>query len=144
LKVSGAEGYSVAGHLAKVKDEGARQAFESLRSYMLNLDTRVIETPKKWFIGYSMGKKFAEIVPQAKAFLLYLNLHRADIDSASPQVQMDAVQLGIEDVSNLGRWATGNMRVKITNKDQAEQAQSLVEYSFMLNSRLRTSYDQPK
>lgn len=144
LKVTGAEGYSVAGHLGKVKDEAARQAFESLRSYMLNLDTRVIETPKKWFIGYSMGKKFAEIVPQAKAFLLYLNLDRSDIDTAPSQVQMDAVQLGFEDVSNVGRWATGNVRVKITNKDQAEQAQSLVEHSFIQNSRLRTPYDRPR
>jgi predicted transport protein len=130
------QAYSVEAHAAKIKDRAAREAFDELRQYILNLDTRVIETPKKWFIGYSAGRKFAEIVPQAKAFLLYLNLKISDFEPPDTPVLAKAAEaLKLEDCSHLGRWATGNVRVKLTNKDEALKSTSLIDYSFRVNSR---------
>jgi len=131
--------YTVDELLAKIKTSSAREAFESLRAYIRNTDSRVIETPKKLYVAYSVGRQFAQLIPWSKRVQLGLNLKSIDLvsDGIPLPTQHAIKDLGghIRDLTRKGHWGSGNIVVNIENKEHAILAVPLIHYSLQMNSR---------
>lgn len=129
--------YTVEDNLSKIRNQDAKQAFQNLRAHLLKLE-QISETPRQLYVSYTSdrtSRRIAELEPRTKTLWLYLNLTLADFVSlgASEQVKEAFQRLGVEDCSQKGTWATGKVRARITNLDQARTATALIDYSHRIN-----------
>jgi predicted transport protein len=134
---SAVRAYTVEDSLSRIRIEDAKQAFRDLRDHLLKLE-QVSETPRQLYVSYiseRTNRKIAELEPRTKTLWLYLNLTLGDFASlgASEQVKEAFQRLGVEDCSQKGTWATGKVRAKIENPDEARTATALIDYSHRIN-----------
>ncbi len=102
-------------------DQPMRDLYESLRAFILALGDDVSEKRLKLYTGYQRIKTFSCVVVQKKQLLLYLHLNPDQI----------ALEEGFtRDVRKIGHWATGNLAVMITNREQLAKAQPLIVRSY--------------
>lgn len=102
------------------------EAFDLLRERILDLaddENEIIETPRKLYISYPHGKNFAEVVVQAKALRVFLDIALDDLD--------DPARIA-RDVSNVGHWGTGNVEVRVTDPQDVDSVFSLIEQAYRL------------
>jgi predicted transport protein len=111
--------YDAAHHTAKMSDT-TRALFELLRESIVDLGDDVTERFLNQYIGYRRLKNFCEIVGQrAKLNVL--------IDGP-----VDDPQGICEDVSNIGRWGTGNMRATVASEDDVQAVLPLIAAAYAL------------
>lgn len=115
-KTESAAGYTIDDH-PHLDSGPLRQLFEALRRQVLALDPCVTEEFLKRYIAYKAETNFVDIVPQAKRLLLYLSLPFSEITDPK----------GIcEDVSGLGRWGNGDVRVGLVSLNELSYVMGLV------------------
>ena len=117
--------YTVEDHLGKAKAE-IQELFFSLRERILELadgDSDIVEIPNKLYITYRHGKNFAEVVFQAKALRIFLDI---------PIEQLRDNTGLTRDVSNVGHWGTGDVEVRIAKAEDIEQVFPFIEQAFRL------------
>jgi predicted transport protein len=72
------------------------------------------------YIGYRRQKNFTEIVGLKNGLNVFID---GPVDNHN----------GIgEDVSNVGHWGTGNLRIRIMNEDDLERTLPLIEQAYKL------------
>lgn len=103
-----------------------QQLFDSLRSGILALaidEGEIIETPNKFYISYRHGKNFCEMHLMSKGLKIYLDLHISDLDDPKNIAR---------DVSNIGRWGTGETEVRVKSMEEIDYVLGLIEQSYRL------------
>ncbi len=102
---TGSGEYSIEDH-RHLQSGSMSQIFQDLRREVLALDECVTEQFLKLYVAYKAETNFVDVVPQAKALRLSLNI--------DPQEFSDPKGM-VKDVTGLGRWGNGNSEVKLTD-----------------------------
>ena len=111
--------YDLAHHTAKMS-ETTQALFELLREAILDLGDDVTERPLNQYVGYRRLKNFCEIVGQRGKLNVLID---GPVDD--PQ--------GIcEDVSNIGRWGTGNMRATVADENDVQAVLPLITAAYAI------------
>ncbi|MGO4907332.1 DUF262 domain-containing protein [Pseudorhodobacter sp. W20_MBD10_FR17] len=85
-----------------------RELFDAFRREVKALDPCVIEQFLKLYVAYKAETNFVDVVPQAKALRISLNI--------DPSELTDPRKMTV-DVTDLGRWGNGNSEVKLSNPE---------------------------
>lgn len=115
--------YTQEDHLKKAKGE-VRELFQTLRDRILELadgENDIVETPNKLYISYRHGKNFAEVVVQAKALRIFLDI---------PIDQLHDPTGITRDVSNVGHWGTGDVEVRVAEPADIDLVFPFIEQAF--------------
>lgn len=108
--------YSIDDH-ANLSSGKIRDLFEAFRREIIALDPCVTEQFLKIYVAYKAETNFADVVPQAKALRISLNIDFHEIS--------DPRQMAIH-VTGLGKWGNGNTELKLTEMDQLPYVVGLV------------------
>jgi predicted transport protein len=100
--------------------DDAKALFDLLREAVLALGDDVTERFMNQYVGYRRQKNFTEIVGLKKTLNVFIDGPVQDHDGIG------------EDVSNIGHWGTGNLRVKVTTEDDVEKVLTLIEQAYKL------------
>lgn len=114
-----AQTFDLDDHTSKMGDD-IRKLFDQLREHILVLGEDVSERFMKQYVGYQRQKNFTEIVGLKGSLNVFID---GPID--------DSEGVG-EDVSNIGHWGTGNLRVKISTDEDVEKVIPLIEQAYKL------------
>ncbi len=95
--------------------------FEELNKRVLNIDSSVKREIKKYYIAYKSITNFLDIVPQIDCLNMTLNMPFEAIN--------DPKKMGIN-VTDIGHWGNGDVRIKLQSLDQIEYVMFLVKQSF--------------
>ena len=87
----------------------------------MELDPVVKEEFLKQYVAYKAETNFVDVVPQATALRLSLNMPFPDIRDPRGLCK---------DISNVGRWGNGDVEIKLTNFGDIPYVMSLVRQSF--------------
>lgn len=98
-----------------------RDLFFELRKLILNLDPAVAEEFWKVYVAYKAETNFVDVVPQAKALRLSINV---------PFHEIEDPKNACIDVSNLGRWGNGDVELKISGLDDLPYAMGMIRQAF--------------
>jgi predicted transport protein len=108
--------YTVEDHIGK-RNENVKALFEQLQKGILNLNPEVKDIAKKQYIAYKLNGNFAELVIQAWAIIIYLDIALGDLKD----------RMGIaKDCTKVGHWATGGTRFKIQTIEEVPHALELI------------------
>lgn len=119
-KVAPISVYSIEDH-PHLLTPGLREVFEALRKKVLALDPCVTEEFKKLYVAFKAETNFVDVIPKAKSLALTINMSFADIHDPK----------GIcEDVTNLGLWGNGDIRVELKSLDELPYVMGLIRQSY--------------
>lgn len=107
-------------HLLSAK---IRPIFEAFRREVLALDPCVTEEYMKLYVAYKAETNFVDVVPQASALRLTLNMKWPEL--VDPKGMCS-------NVSGKGRWGNGDVEVKLTNLSDLPYVIGLVRQSLEL------------
>tara|TARA_R110002095_G_scaffold215750_1_gene210856 strand:+ start:2402 stop:4513 length:2112 start_codon:yes stop_codon:yes gene_type:complete len=111
--------YSIEDHPHLVSGK-MQQLFEAFRREVLALDPNISEEFLKLYVAYKAETNFVDVVPQANALRLSLNMKWPELN--------DPRGLCV-DVSGKGRWGNGDVEIKLTDPDQLPYVLGLVRQS---------------
>ena len=100
-----------------------RQLFEALRKAVLALDPCVSEEFLKLYVAYKAETNFVDVVPQAKRLRLALNMRFNEVNDPKALCK---------DVTDIGRWANGDVEVSLSNLDELPYVIGLIRQSLDL------------
>lgn len=109
-------GYSIENHPYLLASPN-REIFEALRREVLALDPGVTEEFLKLYVAYKAETNFVDVIPQAKALVLSINI-------AFPEIY-DPKGLG-QDVSDRGRWGNGDVEIRLSSLEELPYVLGLV------------------
>jgi len=113
------QGYDLNHHVSKMGAD-TKALFDLLREQVLALGDDVTERFMNQYVGYRRQKNFTEIVGLKNSLNIFIDGPVQDFDGIG------------EDVTNVGHWGTGNLRVKATTDDDIEQVLKLIEQAYKL------------
>jgi predicted transport protein len=111
--------YTIDEHFAKTSDDLA-ELLNEIRDYIVNLDTSIEETPKKYYIAYKTTQNFVCIETQKKKLVLFLKLNPDEIEKLPKQAR---------DVRNIGHFGTGDLEFAIKSPDDFEEIKEYINQS---------------
>ncbi|MDR1138764.1 MAG: DUF1524 domain-containing protein [Clostridiales bacterium] len=99
-----------------------RELFDIFDSRVMGLDnTSVYRVFNKLYISYKYDTSFVDVVIQKGGLRLAINMKFFDV--VDPK--------GIcKDITNIGRWGTGDVEVKLNNRDELDDVMAIVEQSY--------------
>lgn len=106
-------------HLAKMSAQ-SKDLFDSLREQILVLGDDVTERFMNQYVGYRRQKNFVEIVGQKKGLNVFVDGPVHDPDGIT------------EDVSNIGHWGTGNLRMRVDSDSDLDKVFGLIKQAYEL------------
>ena len=112
--------YSIKDHLKK-GSKNTIKLFNELRDYITELGDDVVESSRKFYLAYRVIRNFVCLEIHKKHLLLYLRLdpNNIDLDNAI-----------LRDVSEIGHYGTGDLEVRVENKDDISLTKSLIEKAY--------------
>ena len=102
----------------------SRELYDSLQAGIVDLGPNVAIKFTKFYISFideTIGKSFAEVVPQKKGLKIYL---RPTVDSFHSPV------LKLTDCREKGHWTNGNSSFDLTRKEDIPHALSLIKLAW--------------
>ena len=115
-----ASGYTIGDHPYLLTGT-VHELFEALRKQVLALDPCVTEEFLKLYVTYKAETNFVDVVPQAKRLILSLNMPFSDINDPKGLCK---------DVSDIGCWGNGDVKVGLVSLDNLPYVMGLVRQSF--------------
>jgi len=112
--------YSIKDHLKK-GSKNTIKLFNELRDYITELGDDVVESPRKFYLAYRVIRNFVCLEIHKKHLLLYLRLDPNNID-----LENDILR----DVSEIGHYGTGDLEVRVENKDDISLTKILIEKAY--------------
>ncbi|WP_062263682.1 DUF262 and DUF1524 domain-containing protein [Endozoicomonas arenosclerae] len=107
-------------HIAK---GSMKELFQKFRTQVLALDESIRVDYLKLYVAFKFDTNFVDVVPQASALRLSLNMKFEDIHDP----------LGLcKDISNLGRWGNGDVEVKLSEASELPYVMELVQQALDL------------
>jgi len=114
------KGYTLADH-PQIATGPMHELFERLRAEVRGLDACVIEEFLKLYVAYKAETNFVDVIPQAKALLLSINLRIHEVDDPRGLCT---------DVAGKGRWGNGNVELKISTSTELPYALGIIRQAF--------------
>jgi len=114
--------YSIDDHPHLVSGK-MRSLFETFRREVLALDPNISEDYLKLYVAYKAETNFVDVVPQANALRLSLNMKWQELNDPRGMCL---------DVSGKGRWGNGDVEIKLNNLDDLPYVLGLVRQSLDL------------
>ena len=111
--------YDLAHHTAKMS-ETTEALFELLREAVLDLGDDVTERFMNQYIGYRRLKNFCEVVGKRSKLNVFID---GPVE--------DALSIG-EDVSGIGHWGTGHLRVSVASEKDVTAVLPLITQAYFL------------
>jgi predicted transport protein len=115
--------YTEDNHFERFKkiNESIPSLYEELKTRLLALgDVEVV--PRKYYIGFATNNRpFSDVVVQAGALLLMINLKKGELDDPRDLTK---------DVSEIGRWGNGDYELKVKTPKDIEYAMFLAEQAY--------------
>ncbi len=112
--------YSIDDHPYLETGQLGRSLFDALSRDIKGLDPCVDEVFNKQYVSYKAETNFVDVVPLASGLNLYLNVDIHEL--------VDPRSLA-EDVSGVGHWGIGNVRVQLAELGQLVAVKALVRQS---------------
>jgi predicted transport protein len=112
-------GFDLQHHTAKMSDT-TQALFESLRDQITALGEDVTERFMNQYVGYRRLKNFVEIVGQRRKLNLFIDGSIDDPEGLT------------EDVSKIGHWGTGSLRLSVTSDDDIDRVMPLIKQAYEL------------
>lgn len=96
------------------------ELFEIIRNYIIGIDERVDESPKKRYIAYKTSQNFVCLKTYKNEIKLYLKLSPSEVIPFPLQGR---------DVSNTGRMI-GDLEITIANQSDFEEVKNLINEAY--------------
>ena len=109
--------YSVEQHLEN-HSEKIVELFQTIREYIIELDTSIEESPKKLYIAYKTSQNFVCVQLYRNKICLYLKLNPAEIVPLPKQAR---------DVQDIGHFGTGDFELTIECVEDFEETKYLID-----------------
>lgn len=116
---------SFAERLEKSSSE-LKEIYQELRNYMLSLGEDVQEKELRLYAAFKRMKNFACVSPNPNLGTLYVWVK---IDPQTVELEENFTRA----VNNVGHWGTGDLEIKIKNKDDLKKAETLILQSYEAN-----------
>lgn len=98
------------------------ELFQAFRKEVLALSPEVAEKFRKKYIAYKVrGVNFVDVVPLKASLCFFLNINFDEVDDPRGLCR---------DVTNVGRWGTGNVEVRLRQAEDIPYILSLVRQAF--------------
>ena len=111
--------YTVEQHL-KNKPNSTRELAQTIRDFLVGLDSAVEEVPKKLYIAYKISQNFVCMEIHKTRVLLYVKLDPKKIDL--PENARDA--------TNIGHFGTGDLELSVRDSDDLELSKPFLEQAY--------------
>ncbi len=108
-------------HFEYLKRDDVRELFQNLRGEILSIDPAVTEIVRKYYIAYKAETNFVDIIPQANSLNLAINM---------PFEELRDPRGLAEDVTGVGFWGNGSIRLPFTNASDLKYTMYLIRQSF--------------
>jgi len=102
-------------------DENIIELFNSIRDYIVTIDSSIEETPKKNYIAYKTSQNFTCLQTYKKKLTLYLKLNASEINPMPKQGR---------DVSEIGHFGTGDFELTIKDLSDFEETKYLINEAY--------------
>ena len=116
-----AKAYGIEDHVQLAKGGTMQSLFDAFRTEVLALDPCVSEEFLKLYVAYKAETNFVDVVPQAKQLRLVLNMQFHELQDPRGLA---------EDVSNVGQWGNGDVRVALNHEEDLPYIMGLVRQAF--------------
>lgn len=113
--------YTLDSHL-KGKSKDIQSYFLAVQEFILGLDEKIDEVPKKFYAAYKSAKNFACVEVMTRKVVIYLKLTPSDFETATG--------VKYRDVTNIGHFGTGNAEVTIESQADLDATLPYLELSF--------------
>lgn len=107
-------------HLKNVNKDIKEIAIE-MSEFIKDLDEGVAETPKKFYIAYKLAQNFVCMQVNQNMIYIYLKIEPSSLNILPSKGR---------DVTNIGHLGTGNLEIKIENKEDFENSKEFIIQSF--------------
>lgn len=112
--------YTVEEHYDKLGEE-LRVLLDSIRDYIIDIDSSIEESPKKYYIAYKTSQNFICLETQLKKITLYLKINP---DEVQP------IPSNARDVRQIGHFGTGDFELTLRTFEDFENAKPFIIRSF--------------
>jgi uncharacterized protein with ParB-like and HNH nuclease domain/predicted transport protein len=119
VKASSNQAYTIDDH-RHLQGGAIRDLFEAFRREVLTLDPCVTEEFLKHYVAYKAETNFVDVVAQASALRLSLNIGFAEISDPRGMCR---------DISDVGRWGNGDVEVRLKSREELPYVIGLVRQS---------------
>ena len=102
-------------------DETILELFNTIRDFIISLDSSIEETPKKHYIAYKTSQNFVCMQTYKKKITLYLKLNSNEISVIPKQGR---------DVRNIGHYGTGDFELTLHNLSDFEETKYLINEAY--------------
>jgi predicted transport protein len=102
-------------------DENILELFNTIRDYIVTIDSSIEETPKKNYIAYKTSQNFACLQTYKKKLTLFLKLDANEVNPMPKQGR---------DVSEIGHFGTGNFELIIKDLADFEDTKLLINEAY--------------
>ena len=112
--------YSLSEHSYNL-DETILELFNTIRDFIISLDSSIEETPKKHYIAYKTSQNFVCMQTYKKKITLFLKLNSDELTSIPKQGR---------DVRNIGHYGTGDFELTLNNLSDFEETKNLINEAY--------------
>lgn len=112
--------YSLEEHFENL-DENILELFNTIRDYIVTIDSSIEETPKKNYIAYKTIQNFACLQTYKKKLTLFLKLDSNEVNPIPKQGR---------DVSKIGHFGTGDFELIIKDLADFEETKHLINEAY--------------
>lgn len=112
--------YSIEEHSVNL-DYSLFELFNTVRDYIISLDSTIEEAPKKDYIAYKTSQNFACLQTYRKKLCIYLKLNPDEVIQMPKQGR---------DVRNIGHFGTGNFELTIKDLNDFEETKYLINEAY--------------
>ncbi len=112
--------YTLENHL-EGKPNNVKEIFKELRERILELDEDINEKALKFYIAYKLNKNFTEIIVQSKGLKVHFDIDKSKVNDPENK---------LEDVSDKGHWATGQLVMKVNTPEDIDYCINIVKQSY--------------
>ena len=103
------------------KSDKIKTQIESIREFILGLDSSIEEVPKKFYIAYKISQNIACVEVQKQKILIYLKLKKEDVANP-PEIY--------KDVTEIGHYGTGDSEFTIKSEKDIEIVKKFIELAY--------------
>ncbi len=97
------------------------ELFNSIRDFIISLDSSIEETPKKNYVAYKTSQNFVCMQTYKKKITLFLKLNAEEVQPMPKQGR---------DVKNIGHFATGDFELTIKDLTDFEETKHLINEAY--------------
>jgi predicted transport protein len=112
--------YTFDQHLKSVPEKIAELAVQ-IQEFTLNLDSSIIENPKKFYVGYKISQNIICMEIRKQKIVLFIKLEPSKLKNL-PKIARD--------VTKIGHYGTGNLEITIKNKADFDVASKYIEMAY--------------